>query len=186
VDIFELAAFVGSICDAEGIPYFVTGSVASSFYGRGRSTEDVDIAVALDGGHVEALCRHFEGERWYVSLEAARDAARRRGMFNVIDTRSAYKIDFICLPDTPYAREQLSRARKLRSPDGQEVMAASAEDVVLNKLLFFREGQSDKHMKDIGRIIETSGAELDLKYLHGWAARLGVAEELALALKKAV
>ena len=42
-----------------GSPYFVTGSVASSYWGVYRTTHDVDIVVELPSWRVREFCGSF-------------------------------------------------------------------------------------------------------------------------------
>jgi hypothetical protein len=64
-------------------------------------------------------------------------------------------------------------------PDGRVEPFSSPEDVVLIKLLFFREVGSDKHLRDIATIVAVQGiASLDWEYMAAWSDRLGVAAEL--------
>lgn len=177
MEVLELAALACAACERESVPYFITGSVASAFYGLGRSTEDVDIAVALTVEKVAALCRAFAGEEWYVSEEAAMDATRRGGMFNVIHSASGYKIDFIALRRSEFRESQLARVQIAELPSGSRVKIASGEDVVLNKLLFFQAGRSEKQARDIGAMLRVSGEKFDHDYIRAWARKLGVEEE---------
>jgi len=57
--------------------------------------------------------------------------------------------------------------------------------VILKKLEFFREGGSQKHLRDIASMIAVQGAEtLDWHYLMRWAARLGITDQLGLIRPK--
>jgi hypothetical protein len=51
------------------------------------------------------------------------------------------------------------------------------EDIILKKLDYYREGHSEKHLRDIAEIFRISGSRLDLDYLREWVARLGLDEE---------
>jgi hypothetical protein len=53
---------------------------------------------------------------------------------------------------------------------------AAPEDVILGKLLYYREGGSEKHIRDITGIVKVSGQYLDRDYLARSAAQLGVAD----------
>lgn len=44
-----------TLFDAAGVPYMLTGSLASTLYGEPRSTQDIDIVVVLTGGTLAAL-----------------------------------------------------------------------------------------------------------------------------------
>ena len=48
--------------------------------------------------------------------------------------------------------------------------------LILKKLQFFREGGSEKHLRDVAGIIKISGDILDRAYLDAWARELGLEE----------
>ena len=58
-------------------------------------------------------------------------------------------------------------------------------DVIVYKLLYFRQGGSDRHLRDVAGIVAVSGAEPDREYLVGWAAQLGVADLWAAIRRRA-
>lgn len=45
------------------------------------------------------------------------------------------------------------------------IYVAPPEYIIIWKLLFFREGGSEKHIRDIARILEVSAAQIDWSYL---------------------
>ncbi len=121
----------------------------------------------------------FRGDDWYVSLEAAVEAVRRRGMFNVIHVPSGLKADILVSRGTAHDSARFSRVRKILMPDGREDPFASPEDVILKKLKFFRDGGSSNHFRDIHSMIAGQGVEtLDRCYLKTWAAELRVVAQL--------
>jgi hypothetical protein len=173
----DVAALAVDVCEREGIPYFIVGSVASSYYGKGRSTEDVDIVIALSADKLDRLCDGFKSDAWYLSPEAAAEAVRTRGMFNAIHVDSGYKVDFIVLDGTPFGSQRLARRRPAKILGGRTAMVASPEDVILHKLLFYQQGESDKHLTDIANMIGVMGPDLDMGYIREWVDRLGVTRE---------
>ena len=152
----------------------MTGSLASSYWGVYRTTHDADIVVELPSWHVRDFCARFPAPDWYVDPQAALEAVSAGGMFNIIHNPTGLKADIISFTDTPFNESRLSRARKVTLPDSTEVMFSSAEDVILKKLDWSREGMRDKHFNDILGIYKVSGSELDLAYLDDWALRIGV------------
>jgi hypothetical protein len=76
--------------NALGAPWAATGSIASTFYGEVRSTNDIDIIVLLDGPATEALPRVFPETEFYcpprdvIEIERNRE---RRGHFNLVPLR---------------------------------------------------------------------------------------------------
>ena len=78
--------------------------------------------------------------------------------------------------DTPFDRSRFARARPLRPAESYEAAFASAEDVIIKKMEYYREGASEKHLRDIGGMLKVSGAEIDRGYIGEWADRLGLRE----------
>ncbi|MBL9118563.1 MAG: hypothetical protein JNL80_01460 [Phycisphaerae bacterium] len=175
----ELLRLVGGRLDRFGCARFVTGSVASTVFGEPRFTNDIDIVVRMDEHQAALFASSFLGDDWYVSVEAAVDAARRRAMFNVIHVPSGLKADIIVARESPHDHARFSRVRPITMPDGRSEPFASPEDVILKKLEFYREGGSSKHLRDIASMIAVQGeAAIDWRYLEVWAERLGIASEL--------
>ena len=52
---------------------------------------------------------------------------------------------------------------------------ASPEDVIIKKMEYYREGGSEKHLRDITGILKVSAGEIDQAYIVEWAERLGLA-----------
>ena len=68
----------------------VSGSLGSGLHGEPRASRDVDVVIDPDEESLSALLRAFLSD-WYVNREAARDALRERGMFNVVDAATGWK-----------------------------------------------------------------------------------------------
>lgn len=170
-----LRKVVGSL-EAVGLRYLVTGSMATSLYGEPRFTNDIDIVVDLPRDRIEELLRQFPVEEFYLSEESVRRAVERRTQFNVIHPRSGLKVDLMIAADDPFDKSRFTRARRLHpAPDYQATFAAP-EDVVLKKMEYYRDGGSDKHLRDIAGVLQVGGSEIDRDYLSDWAERLGVSE----------
>ena len=124
------------------------------------------------------------GNDYYISPEAARDALRRRSMFNIIDFTEGWKADLIIRKDRPFSIEEFRR-RQMRSLFGRPTPIASAEDVILSKLEWNKMTPSDRQLKDVFQVVMTQGPLLDLTYLRKWAAVLGVQTALEELFQKA-
>jgi hypothetical protein len=57
---------------------------------------------------------------------------------------------------------------------GEPVMLAPAEYVIVRKLEYFREGGSEKHLRDIAGMRRVSAARIDEDAIRQWTARLGL------------
>jgi hypothetical protein len=51
---------------------------------------------------------------------------------------------------------------------------SSPEDVIVNKLLFYDEGRSDKHLRDIAGMLRAQGPAIDRAFVDLWADRFDV------------
>lgn len=156
--------------------YFVTGSTATIYYGEPRFTNDLDVVLQLREAQVDKVVGAFPPDDFYLSEEALRRALRTRGQFNVIHPRSGLKVDFVVAEEGPFDRSRFARRRRVRATDDLEADFAAPEDVILQKLVFYREGGSDKHLRDIAGVLKISGDEIDFEYADEWAARLGVTD----------
>jgi hypothetical protein len=75
------------------IPYFVTGSVVTIFYGEPRFTNDIDVVVDLVPETAVEFCRQFPEGDFYVSPEAGLEAIHHQSMFNIIQPRTGLKVN---------------------------------------------------------------------------------------------
>lgn len=174
MDQVDLVRMVTELLERLSIRYMLVGSMASMVYGESRYTHDIDIVVDLDAGSVEQVCSAFSDPEFYVSLPAAREAVRLRRPFNVIHSSSGNKIDFMVSRSDEWGRRQLDRRQRVLIFPELWGYTAAPEDVILGKLLYYQEGQSDKHLRDIAAMLQTSGDKIDRKDVSDWAARLGV------------
>ncbi len=160
--------------ESEAIPYMVTGSVASSYHGRPRSTHDADVVIDPAPEPLARLVRRLAAAGFYVDEAQAQGALRRRRQFNVIETQSACKIDLIVRKERPFSREELQRRQMAELSPGMPVALASAEDIILSKLEWARKaGGSEKQMSDAAGVLEVN-PNLDRVYIERWARELGI------------
>jgi uncharacterized protein (DUF1330 family) len=172
----ELLRFVVSVLERLGISYFVTGSTVTIFYGEPRFTNDIDIVVDLPAEAVAEFCRQFPEDDFYVSAAAAREAVRRRSMFNIIQPHSGLKVDVIIPAPSEFNRARFARARRVQAGEEWDAAFSSPEDAILKKMEFYREGGSDKHLRDIASVLRTSGAAIDTAHIDEWASTLGLTD----------
>ncbi|MDX1382344.1 MAG: hypothetical protein R3190_01815 [Thermoanaerobaculia bacterium] len=181
----ELLRLVTQSLDRLGISYLVTGSTATIAYGEPRLTNDVDIAVRVDSRQAEQIWRAFAAPDFYVDPESARRAVALHSSFNLIHPSSGLKVDFMVTDDSPFNESRFARARPLDLGSGAPARFATPEDAILKKLEYFRDGGSEKHLRDIAGVLRVSGEEIDLAYIRDWARVLDVAKQWEAALEAA-
>lgn len=167
-----------------GVAYHLGGSVASSLYGEARPTQDVDIVADMQLQHVRTFVKQLETS-YYVDEDTVRDAIQRRSSFSVIFTDSMMKIDIFLPKARAFDRQELAGVRRQPLQRGGRLFpVASPEDMILNKLEWYRMGGgvSRRQWNDILGILKAQGTSLDLAYLERWAGVLQVADLLHRAL----
>ena len=172
--------------DECGIPYMVAGSVAAILYGEPRLTNDMDVVAALEPRKTEELLAHFSAEDFYVpSAEFVQAVIARGGSFNIIHVPSGSKVDVIVRRQTAFAAEEFSRRRRVPFTEGVDASVATPEDVIVSKLLYYVEGRSEKHLRDIAGILRVSAGRIDERYVESWVSRLNLAEPWQAATRLA-
>ncbi|WP_162909399.1 hypothetical protein [Aggregatilinea lenta] len=155
------------------IPYAIGGSVASSYYGEPRTTEDIDLSLALDADAVDPLIVAFEDLGWYVPREETARAAGG-GSFSVND--GFWKADLFVVRGDAFAEEALSRRREgALALTGERAWFLTPEDIILHKLRWGGGRLLDKHVRDILAVMVNYHVSLDYPYIEHWASILGVA-----------
>lgn len=167
------------------VPYFIGGSVASSILGVPRTTIDVDLVSDIQVCHVSEFVKLLEAE-YYIEPSAVREAISRNSSFNMIHHLTCFKIDMFILKKRIFDRISMQRRIKdsldEQNPD-LEFCFASPEDLVLNKLEWFKSGDciSERQWNDVLGILKIQKNQLDWDYLEKWAQEL----EVLTLLKKA-
>jgi hypothetical protein len=176
MELHDLLQKVVQAFDSAGIAYFVTGAIASMYYGEPRFTNDIDLVADMRPAQVAAFMAHFPPEDYHLSEEALREAIRRRGQFNIVHPASGLKVDVSIRSDDAFDASRFMRAQLVEPMPGVKVRISSPEDVILKKLAFYRGGGSEKHLRDITGVLLISGAQIDRDYVKEWAGRLGLRE----------
>jgi hypothetical protein len=157
--------------DSASIAYMVTGSMAMGLYAVPRMTRDIDLVVEFSPGDAERIASLFEKD-CYIDLDSIRDAVARHGMFNIIHNEWIIKVDFIVRKDTEYRKVEFERRRNV-DVQGSTVSIVTPEDLILSKLCWARDSQSEIQQDDVRHLIK-SVVGLDWPYLEKWAVTLGV------------
>jgi hypothetical protein len=168
-----------------GIRYVVTGSVAAIFYGEPRLTHDVDFIVLLREADIEVLAKSFSPPEFYVpppETITAEVRREQRGHFNIIHIETGFKADMYLT-----GRDELNawafKSRRQVEFEGEPVVLAPPEYVIVRKLEYYREGGSEKHLRDIRSMLAISGDQLDRPALSEWIQQRGLQAEWRLVSK---
>jgi len=166
-----------------GIPYIVTGSVASMAYGEPRLTNDIDVVIEITAPQIPSLIKAFPENDFYIppaeiiETEMIRGA---RGHMNIISNLNFLKADIYFIGNDPLQRWGFANSRSFEI-DAMPVAFAPPEYVIIRKLEFFREGQSHKHLRDIASMLTESPEQIDQPTILRFVAERNLTTEYHLA-----
>jgi len=117
-----------------GIPYMVTGSLASSAHGRIRASEDFDIVIAPSPSQLRAFVSAFPDDQYYADEGDALESFKHTLQFNIIDFATTFKVDLIFKKNREFSRTEFDR-RRTHVISGVRVNIATPEDILVAKLV---------------------------------------------------
>lgn len=174
---------VVEILDEAGVPYMLTGSLASAYYAVPRAILDIDLVIETAASGIERVVQGLRDAGCYVDRDAALEAWHTQGQFNAIEPDSGWKVDVIVRKDRSYNKAELER-RERASLLGVEVAIASLEDVPIAKLEWSRPGDSALQRRDVMQLLERTWDRLDHAYLERWISESGLESEWSEARKR--
>jgi hypothetical protein len=177
----EVISLLVSKLEKAGIRYFITGSIASSYYGIPRFTHDIDVVLTLGTKDVDQIIKLFIDDG-YISKEGILEAFSGSGMFNFIHSKTGLKIDFWVDRGDSFTRSCFHRTRREELTEGFWAVMASPEDVLLHKVYWSHLMPSERQIGDAQGIIAVQGSRLDLPYIEKWAKEMGIEEEIKTLL----
>ena len=176
---------VARVLEEQNITYVLVGSLASSMHGMYRSTADIDLLADIKPEHVRPLLDALN-KSFYVDDHAMMQAVEQRRSFNAIHFDSVFKVDIFIPKGDDFGMKQLERRqlRKIAPESEQFVYVATAEDTILAKLRWYRDGGevSSTQWSDVLGILGVTDSSLEFDYLREWSGRLGVRDLLDRAL----
>lgn len=150
--------------------YIITGSVAAMLYGEPRLTNDIDFVVFLRTADISRLPEAYPSPDFYLPPEniiTAEVMREEKGQFNVIHPASGLKADFYIT-----RRDELDawafRNGRQYTFEKISIRLAPPGYVIVRKLEFYREGGSEKHLRDIRAMLAVSGEIIDRVELNRW------------------
>lgn len=179
MDLISLLKLVVSRLEKLKIPYMLTGGLAVSFWGLPRTTHDVDIIIEAKREDKERIVDIFKKD-FYISETAVIQAIERRFTFNLIHHKTGLKIDFWLAKENSFGRLEFKR-RKNEEIFGKKIFIISPEDLILEKLLWYKKSESNRHLEDIESVLKI--AKPDLNYIKNWAEQHSTIKILGKILK---
>ena len=140
--------------EKSGYKYSITGAMAASYFGRARTTRDIDFRIQIKEADLDSFFDNLENQ----GLKINRNRIKRQlaSGYNVLefqDSRSPYRVDFIIDNVTP-----ISRRKGIAF--GVTTFYDTPESLILSKLRMIRatvsKEKSYKDREDIREILATT------------------------------
>jgi hypothetical protein len=154
--------------DKIGIEYMLVGSMALVHYAMPRATVDIDIVLKISPENIDKFIAEFEND-YYIPINRAKQAARQKGMFNLLNNQTILKIDCVILKENEFEKNAFARRRKVDYSGEFEVCIISKEDLILSKLLWAKKSGSERQLLDVASIIRNG---YDKTYVSEWIEKL--------------
>jgi hypothetical protein len=172
-----LAAAVRAL-EQTGIPYAITGSIASGVHGEPVMSQDVDLVVLATAEQAAALAARLQ-PRFYAPVELLTDGVARHSFANIVDNRTGLKVDLSFIPPAGFLSIALARRVPVSlGPAAGEFWFVTAEDVILMKLLWRKDTGSRKQWENALAVARVRGTRMDWNYLFATARSLGIEDQL--------
>lgn len=168
--ILGLLKRISNELESKQIPYMLSGSIALNNYCVPRMTVDIDIVIELYEEKLYDFLSIFD-ENFYYNSETVKSETKKRGMFNIIDHETGFKIDFILRKGSEYRKHEFMRRKRTKIED-IEVWMVTPEDLVISKIDWIQHYQSEKQITDIKNLMAISG--IDKNYIAEWSQKLSL------------
>ena len=167
--IFRLLEKITAIFKKLDIQYMISGSMAMNFYSVSRATRDIDIVVHMQEKDINNFIKNLTN--FYFNKDTIIKETRNHGMYNIVDLETGFKIDIILLKKTDYFKEAFSN-KLIKNELGFEIDVISLEDLIIAKLIWIQQLQSDRQKEDITMLLNNT--KTNIEYIKKWVDTLNI------------
>ena len=163
----SITLLVAKALDACGIPFLLSGSFASNYYGIPRSTRDADFVLQSQRALGPELTKEL-GEDFL--LEPQLSFETNTGTFRQVlrHKKKTFKVELFLLSQDPHDQARFARRRAVQLFE-HRVWLPSPEDVIITKLRWARGKDKD----DARDVMAVQLNDLDWSYVEDWCRRHG-------------
>ncbi|MGG6267104.1 hypothetical protein ACQ4M3_13135 [Leptolyngbya sp. AN03gr2] len=164
------------------IPYYLGGGLAAAIWGEPRVTQDADLILSFDPEQrtelIDRLIAELEQIGFYCPPGAVEEVRSRSGKtVSITHTQTVDNADLIAMPNEPFEHSQMQR-RLLIETFGSPFWVCTAEDIILQKLVYSRQSRSEKQWRQVLGVLKAQSNQLDFEYLNRWGEQLNLSDRL--------
>ncbi|MDP6353656.1 MAG: hypothetical protein QF473_01040 [Planctomycetota bacterium] len=156
------------VCD---IPYILVGSFSSNFYGIGRSTKDADFVIQLEGKSLSEITEYL-GPAFKLDPQMSFETLTGTTRHIVNVEGSSFEIELFYLSADLHDQSRFERRQQVKIL-GHLAYLPTAEDVIVTKLRWAKQGSRPKDKDDARNVIAVQAGRLDWDYIHRWCEAHG-------------
>jgi hypothetical protein len=177
-----------AVFESLNIPYYITGGVCVIAYGDPRTTRNLDVVAECEPSEIMTIITQLEGEGFYSPPGAMEDIQSSKGrVLSVTHMQLVLNADIVLNANTEFDRSKMERRRleAIGLDESEQFWLASPEDLILAKLLWGQQSESEKQWRDILGVLKVQGDSLDFAYLTQWASQLDLTALMQRAIAAA-
>lgn len=164
-----------------GLPHMLVGSLSSNAYGIPRSTQDADFVIELGSRSIsEVQSRLPAGLQ--IDPQMTFETVTGTLRYLILLANSPFKIELFLVSKDPHDQQRFQR-RIQQQAMGRTVWLPTAEDVVITKLRWSKQGHRTKDVDDVRNVLAVQESSLDWPYIHRWCDQHGTREVLDQVLR---
>ena len=180
----NLEDFVSKVIECleeSDITYVVIGTITSSYYGRSRSTTDVDILIDDTPKKIHQLENTFKKHEFELSENEISEAVAEESHCSIFLNNCPFRVDISGNYSSVSSRALKNRLLlKIFTKEGY---IQKAEDLIIGKLVYGKDGNS-RDYEDALSVLIRQKDKLDFQYLRFFSAKEGVLGELEELIEK--
>lgn len=173
----EIVVRVVDALDAVPISYMLTGALAAGAYGVSRATKDADFVIQLAESQNRQSLIASLGTPFRLDPQIHFESITGSTCHRIHVSGSRFFVEQFLLGSDAFAQERFCRRRSMNLFDRQ-VSLPPLEDIVIQKLRWWRQGGRGKERDDAAEVISSMGTKLDWSYIRDWCSKHGTLELL--------
>jgi len=153
------------------IKYLFTGALAVNYYGRPRTSMDIDVIIDNDENKLMKIVKSLKARGLNVIESDVKQAIREGSHFSVFSEYSPYYFDFKVVK--PIEKSMLNRTIIVKLWR-RKAYLPKPEDLIVSKLIF----GSEQDINDVKSILLRQKGKIDYKYLRNLSIEKNVIDKL--------
>ena len=173
----EILQLVCTYLNENNINYVIVGGVAVMYHGVPRTTVDIDLILQMEDEQISPFTEFLNSKGFAASATDIRAAFNEQSHSTSFFRDTLLRLDIQGI-NSDFDEMTLDRAI-LVDLFGTSVRIGSAEDALVNKILF----QGEQDMRDALGILKRNHENLDFEYIRSTCRILGILDFLEQFLK---